>query len=293
MLLCVALGCSDPRGGGPTPPSPHREQQSLPAQPPRPPPAIADPARVPFEIRVGESTEIAPADRGWIDLARLAFADLSLRYTLRTSALVLPGLPLVQLVVVPAPNGSSGTSYTPSALVRRAGGAWTFVHVELGLPGAQPGTPVAPLADTHLRVAQCDRAAQAAVLATAPGLRRPVVESRCQPIDAVVVEEFLAQTRGADVDARTRSLLELLTQAARASRSFRIADRRADVDRDVTWLPGGAFVPWQATRQGDVVSASGLFLFGRTWYRFSLRVDSRLTLEAAAVALASTHGVPP
>ncbi len=294
-LLTLALGCSSPSGQAPPPPEARAQPPRPQAPEPRPPPArLADPTRVPFEIRVGETTAVvAEGDRAWIDLGRAAFTDLSLRYTLRASALDLPGLPLVQLIMVPAPDGRSGMSYTPSALLRWHGGAWTFVHVNVALPGASPGNPVAALADARLRIGECDPDAQRAVLATALGQRPPVVEARCRPLDDLVSAGFLAEAREAALVARTHALLERLTQALRAGRSFRIADRRTDVPRDVTWLPGGAFVPWQVARQGDVVTASGLFLFGRTWYRFALRVDARLTLEATAVALASTHGDPP
>ncbi len=218
------------------------------------------------------------------------------RFTLRALPFELPGLELVRLEAHPDPDGRSGTSSFPVALVRHEDGAWSFVHVTLDVPGSEGLTRASPPSDVHLHVAACNPDAQGAVLAAPYAERTRVVVERCSSLDARVAAAVLAVASGDDVPWRINALLQQVMATLDGSRSFRIATGQSGsgaVDRDARWLAGGAFEPWVATRDGDVVTASGTMRFERTWFRFSLRVDMGLTMELGAVATVDSHGDPP
>ena len=167
------------------------------------------------------------------------------------------------------------------------------MHVSADWPFARPDTTRTVSEDLHLRIADCQADAQAALLAVPLAARGTIADARCTSLDGVVVARVREAATDASRESSVRALLEQTTEALRAGRSFRIADARSDVPHDATWLAGAAFTPWQVARAGDLVTASGVLLFERTWYRFAVRIDEHIALEAAPVALANTHGDPP
>jgi len=221
---------------------------------------------VPFDLHVVERATFDAEDRAWVDLARRGFVDLPAAFQLRGRPLALPGVSLVQLGVIADPDGRSGTSYFPTALVTRArSGEWRFVHVHAELPPGRPDTPAAPATDTRLSIRECAADAEPAILAKRIVDRGPILAERCESLDARVAAAILAQR---DPDFAVRVFLEAITEAMIGGRSFRIVAKRSDLDRDVRWLPSAAFGPWNVARSADAPQRC------RLWIRFPASVRS-------------------
>lgn len=272
LLFCA---CSDPGSGSgtTTPPSgapmPPTPTPTPPVSPPAPG-ALADPARVPFELRVEHGATPPPADQAWIDLLRAGLPDTQhppadRGYELRARVVDVFGTKVVQLSLHPDANGASGHSFYSTAELLRMGDAWQ--HVQLNWIEDQP-----------FEIVRCSIAPT------------PVLQN-CEPHRPEIARAMLAMP---DPEMAVRQLLGHVRSLHAPHGSFRIALRRNEVPRDVEWNPGRTFVPWVVQRRGDVVTGSGMFLMERDWYRFSLRAEATgLTLEHERIARAPSRGVPP
>jgi hypothetical protein len=304
----LALGCREPAATTPprapatataTAPDPAAPDPATPDPPPLapiPPAArVASPERGAFEMHVPDAPELAtdPDARAWLELARTAFGNVEEGgFRLRATPREFYGLDLVLLEVFADPDGRSGHSRHPTAFVHFDDG-WWFVHPIVETPPELPVQPVQPPADAHVRIGVCDREGNAAVVAATPVERGHVAADRCAAVDAVVASVLLQRAQGASLESEVRIFVQQLVALASPTEGGRVAMRASDV-RDARWRDGGRYVPWQAARDGDTITASGTVSQGRSWYRFALRVGAgTISLELALLGRADSHGVPP